>query len=184
MAIPNKPTLTDPPPAPVRGEDQTTFANKANALVAWYSTNVTDLTNAIDWQDVVFTEVDTRAGNAETAATTAEDAATAATGAANFQDKWSNASGSASSGGSYSHSGSVWLLLVDVSDITLTEPSDTNGDWLKLSTIPPVDSVAGKTGAVSLDTNDISGLGTQAENDQHIAGSSQNTNNGDITYVV
>lgn len=29
-----------------------------------------------------------------------------------------------------------------------------------------------------------SDLGTQAYNDQHIAGSSQNTNNGDITYVV
>ena len=28
------------------------------------------------------------------------------------------------------------------------------------------------------------GLGTQATNDQYIAGSSQNVNNGDVTYVV
>ena len=87
MAIPNKPTLTSPPPAPVRGEDQNTFANKANALVAWHSTNVTDLTDAIDWQDTVFTEVDTRAGDAETAASDAESALNDTLSIAGFADE-------------------------------------------------------------------------------------------------
>ena len=63
MAIPEKPTLTTPPTAPVRGEDRASFATKANAYVAFIGTNVTDLTAAIDWQDTVFTETDD-AGNA------------------------------------------------------------------------------------------------------------------------
>lgn len=57
-----------------------------------------------------------------------------------------------------------------------------------------VNKIAGKTAALgNADTLDgldstafakTADLGTQAENDQHIAGSSQNSNNGDITYVV
>ena len=63
MAIPAKPTMTTPPTAPVRGEDRSSFATKANAYVVFIRTNVTDLTAAIDWQNTVFTATDD-AGNA------------------------------------------------------------------------------------------------------------------------
>ena len=64
MAIPAKPTLTTPPTAPVRGEDRASFAAKANAYVVCIGTNVTDLTAAIDWQDTVFTAVESEAADA------------------------------------------------------------------------------------------------------------------------
>jgi hypothetical protein len=64
MAIPAKPTLTTPPTAPVRGEDRASFATKANAYVVFIGTNVTDLTAAIDWQNTVFTAVESEAANA------------------------------------------------------------------------------------------------------------------------
>ena len=64
MAIPAKPTLTTPPTAPVRGEDRASFATKANAYVVFIGTNVTDLTAAIDWQNTVFTAVESEAADA------------------------------------------------------------------------------------------------------------------------
>jgi len=64
MAIPAKPTLTAPPTAPVRGEDRASFATKANAYVVFIGTNVTDLTAAIDWQNTVFTAVESEAADA------------------------------------------------------------------------------------------------------------------------
>ena len=57
------------------------------------------------------------------------------------------------------------------------DPANTNGNFLVGDGSTFV-AENGATARASL------GLGTQATNDQHIAGSSQNTNNGDITYVV
>ena len=85
--------------------------------------------------------------------------------------------------------------------------------WGPQDVTVPVDSVAGKTGSVTLNSADVNlgsvtndaqlkqssnlsdvnsisaarnnlGLGTQATKDQYISTTSQNTNNGDITYVV
>ena len=71
MAIPAKPTLTAPPTAPVRGEDRASFATKANAYVVFIGTNVTDLTAAIDWQNTVFTAVESEAADAAQSAVNA-----------------------------------------------------------------------------------------------------------------
>jgi len=78
MAIPAKPTVTDFPPAPQRGEARNTFTTKSNNLVAHYPTFVTEMNDAIDWQDLVFTATETEATNA---ATSASDAATSETNA-------------------------------------------------------------------------------------------------------
>ena len=55
MPLPPKPILTPAPDAPVRGEDQTTFANKANDFVAWQANDLRpDLQDALDWTDGAF----------------------------------------------------------------------------------------------------------------------------------
>ena len=71
MAIPEKPTLTTPPAAPIRGQDPTVFANRTNAYLAFIATNVSQLTAAIDWQNTVFTATESEATSAETSASTA-----------------------------------------------------------------------------------------------------------------
>jgi len=73
MAIPEKPTLTTPPAAPVRGQDPTTFASRTNAYLAFIASNVTDLTAAIDWQNTVFTATEIEATNAEADAFSASE---------------------------------------------------------------------------------------------------------------
>jgi len=73
MAIPEKPTLTTPPAAPIRGQDPTVFANRTNAYLAFISSNVSDLTAAIDWQNTVFTATEIEATNAEADAFSASE---------------------------------------------------------------------------------------------------------------
>ena len=89
MAIPEKPTLTTPPAAPIRGQDPTVFANRANAYLAFITSNVSDLTAAIDWQNTVFTAVESEAVDAAQSAVDAADqaglASTARTGAETAQ---------------------------------------------------------------------------------------------------
>ena len=123
MAIPEKPTLTAPPVAPVRGEDRSSFATKANNYIVFIGTNVTDLTEAINWQNTVFTAVEDAASATLINANRADAAAAVASAGVNFQGKWSNASGSASGGGSYEYEGGLWLLLSDVANIAANEPA-------------------------------------------------------------
>jgi len=170
MAIPEKPTLTTPPAAPIRGQDPTVFANRANAYVIFIVTNVTDLTAAIDWQNTVFTATETEATNAAqsvvdaaaevvlaadqvtlaegqvtlaegqvilasdqvTLATEqkdlAETAATIAEATANFVGPWASLSGSLNVPAVVLHAGSYWQLLVNLADVTASEPG-VSGDW-------------------------------------------------------
>jgi len=77
MSIPSKPTITHPPNSlPTKGENPVTFSNNINNLVAWYPDLTDNLVNSIDWMDVVFTEVETRATNAAASATESENWAT------------------------------------------------------------------------------------------------------------
>ena len=59
--------------------------------------------------------------------------ANAATGAVNYKGAWSDASGAAEQGSSYSHNGSEWTLLVNLTDITSVPPSLGNSaTWKKV----------------------------------------------------
>ena len=71
---------------------------------------------------------------ANDSADTAQQAAEAAAGSANFQGEWSTLTGAALKGVSVANFGRIWLLLVNLADVTLSEPSDTNSDCLLLST--------------------------------------------------
>lgn len=66
--------------------------------------------------------------------------AIAAQGYANFQGNWSIATGAWDKGNSFRHSGTTWALLVDVTDITTSEPSATNSDWQRI--IDDLDAIA------------------------------------------
>ena len=59
-----------------------------------------------------------------------ETAAELATGVINYRGRWDEQTGAATAGGTYEYEGAIWLLLVDVADIALSEPSRENTDWL------------------------------------------------------
>jgi len=128
MAIPEKPTLTAPPAAPIRGQDPTVFANRTNAYLAFITSNVSDLTAAIDWQNTVFNET-------EADSVSAVNAAAIAQASANFAGLWSSLTGSLDVPASVFHSDNYWQLLVDLADVTASEPG-VSADW-KVSSLAP-----------------------------------------------
>ena len=113
--------------------DPTTFSDRADSFVV----------SMVEWSaeaNTIIGQMNADIAQANTDATTASNSATAAAAAGNFQGAWSSATGAASAGESYSHNSSVWALVVAAADITATEPSASNSDWVLLSA-PDVSSI-------------------------------------------
>jgi hypothetical protein len=62
----------------------------------------------------------------------AESAAEVAQSAANFKGKWSDLTGALNIPSSVENDGSLWVLLVDLADVTSSEPTSFNTDWLDM----------------------------------------------------
>lgn len=60
-------------------------------------------------------------------------AAESVDGSANYVGKWEDLTGAYSLGVSVLHNDFTWLLLVDLANIALSEPTDLNTDWKKLA---------------------------------------------------
>lgn len=73
---------------------------------------------------------------ADAAAGRSEDAANKSTASANLKGEWSNLIGQLTLPSSVYHNGLFWALLVDLADVTLSEPSELNPDWALMQTIP------------------------------------------------
>lgn len=76
-------------------------------------------------------ELNTYTGEVNATASTINAAATSAPASANFLGAWSDLTGAASVPASVVHSGSVYLLISNVADVTQSEPGVSN-DWAEL----------------------------------------------------
>lgn len=148
-----RPVIPDLPAAPVRGEDFSVFATKANAhvaaLPAW-----TSQTNALGaWVETEAdrsqteanraaaeavtatnqaTEATTQADRAETEADTALAHAQSAAATAGYLGEWSSLTGSVTAPASVGHLNRIWVLnAASLADITTSEPGVTS-DWIEL----------------------------------------------------
>ena len=120
-------TITALPTPPSRGDDPTTFATRADALLGALPTFVTE-NNA---QAAV---VNAAAATASSAAVTASAAATTAAGAANFKGAWSSLSGALSIPASVSHAGQIWVLVSNLANVATATPG-VSAAWVQ--TYPP-----------------------------------------------
>ena len=87
-----------------------------------------------------------------------EDYSLLAAAYANYVGLWSSLSGSLDIPASVFHDGTFWQLLVNIVDVTASEPAVSNTDWQPIGAT--VTSVAGKTGDVTLAISDVGGLQT------------------------
>ena len=71
--------------------------------------------------------------NVESLNSSAQLSANTAIGAANYKGEWSSLSGAISKPASVSHNGLLWLLINDLSNIELSEPSPSNPDWMQIT---------------------------------------------------
>lgn len=72
---------------------------------------------------------------------------------ASYKGRWIDLTGALNIPASVEHTGTMWQLLNNLADVTLSEPSGTNTDWLAIGAT--VTTVNGKAGAVVLNTDDI-----------------------------
>lgn len=140
------PNIT-PLPVPPTREDAETFAVRADAyLLALQAVFAPEL-------NLLRSEFLTLASNSEDAKNAAEAAATLADAAASagllgyFVGVWSTLSGSLAKPASTYHSGKFWLLVTDLANVALSEPSGSNPDWMDAQLVR--ETGATFTGAVS-----------------------------------
>lgn len=109
------------PAAPVRGEDRTTFANKANAWVEYMPTFTSQVNSAGDW---VNEQATLMAGYVATSQASSE----VAMGGANYKGAWSALTGALNMPASVSHGGLLYLLNTNLADVTLKTPG-VDPEW-------------------------------------------------------
>ena len=154
--------LTVLPEAPVRGDVPATFATKANAFVAALPTLRTEINNAGVHFDGVDTSVNANRIAAELAETNAETAETntlllsdSVIATANFKGNWSDLTGALNKPASVANHGLVWLLLNNLADVTLSEPTSSNTDWLIAVSPPTSASLSVAVGAKGVTAGNV-----------------------------
>ena len=136
-------TVDELPPAPVRGTDGV-FRQIAVAFVlslAKFRAQLVALGQNVYDNALKAFNFAMACGQAVVDATAqalrAESAATAAAALANFQGPWPSLSDSLSTPASVSNSGAIWLLNTDLEDVTLSEPTEDNTDWVRFTLFEP-----------------------------------------------
>lgn len=120
-------------PTPPSSTDIDNFATRADAFVVAQDNMQPELNTLSDQMNVVANETNDNAQLADDKATEAEASAILAQGTANNKGAWSTLSGALNIPASVNHTGSVWVLNVNIADITASEPTAINTDWTEIS---------------------------------------------------
>lgn len=130
MPAPTPPSTPPSVPAtPNRLEGQDTFNTKAFAWNDWFAPFTAWLETVLAYIVDAIALVEDRATAAAASALAALNSATSAAAVANFKGLWSGLTGAQLKGISVLHSGAYWVLLNDLANVALSEPSPTNTDW-------------------------------------------------------
>jgi hypothetical protein len=104
------PTISTLPTAPARTQDQTTFRINADNFVAAQQPFVDEANVLGTWMN--------------------DNTSTIVGIGTGYVGNWSDQTGAANIPYSTAHNGAIWVLVSNVADITLSEPSGSNSDWI------------------------------------------------------
>lgn len=120
MAAPQITTYTGD--VPVRTQDQTTFSNNTANLLTWWPNSVPETNTAVAFVNDRAIEINSIS---QSTASLSDTIVTAS----NFKGDWASLSGALNVPATVYHDGIYWQLLINVSDVTGSEPSLTNTEW-------------------------------------------------------
>ncbi len=124
------------PPAGQRGvQTRDDFVTTQEAFQDHLVVNTVDEMNTLGSQmDSTAQDVNNDAQTAVDAKNDAEDSAVASASSANNKGDWSALTGALDIPASVSHANKIWVLDVNLADVTASEPSSANTDWTVSST--------------------------------------------------
>lgn len=138
-----------PLPTPPSRQDPANFANRADAFLGALPTFAAEA-NAL--QADVNDKQQAAANSATAAANSAANAYNSqlvAAGASNYKGEWSTLTGALSVPASVSHNGSLWVLKVNLANVSTSQPG-VSSDWLQISKPQPTGDVVGTTDSQTL----------------------------------
>ena len=106
------------------------FSDNADYFAAYFASTPTDYNTFATQVNSVRAETNGFKDDAAASAGLAESYADLAADTANFKGAWSGLAGSLNTPAVVGHDGVNWQLLTNLADVTLSEPSITNPDWL------------------------------------------------------
>lgn len=125
-----------PPADPPTRSDPDNFRERADEFVDWQANDFPDEINGFITELNTFVdEVNETSDTINTNTAIGLDAKNVSLAAANFKGSWEDLTGSLSIPSSVEHGGEFWMLLTNLVDVTLSEPSVSNTDWAKI-TVP------------------------------------------------
>lgn len=98
---------------------------------------------------------ETNAATSETNAAASAAAAASSATTANFVGEWSSLTGVLNVPAVVLHNNVYWNLLVNLPDVTASEPSDVNPDWARVTSLNPIEPYSETLAVVSLEDIDL-----------------------------
>ena len=120
-----------PADLPSRAEPAT-FSARTDATIVWEKEFRDVLAASIPFYEGTVTDSEQAVKDAEAQVALAATAATVAASSANFVGAWSGLTGALNIPASVSHSGSIWILNVNLANVRTSEPASANGDWVSV----------------------------------------------------
>lgn len=108
--------------------DWTTY--QANVLVSSINTSIGEFNIDFGLVNKAKDDAETAATNAANSAAESDVSAQVSASSAGYKGEWSTLTGAANKPYSVSHNGAFWQLANDLTDVTLSEPSGANSDWV------------------------------------------------------
>lgn len=122
--------ITPLPTPPSRSDSPSTFADDADVFIAALPDFVTEANALATEVNGYQSSASSSATAASSSATAASASATAAASSANYKGEWSSLTGALAKPATVSHNGAFWVLLNNLANVTTSQPSPSNTDWL------------------------------------------------------
>ena len=142
MTAPLIPVYTGDPPQ--RTQPQEVFSQNVDSFLSYQLPLASSYNAMAGYINGLALQVDSDS----VAAAASAAAAAASASALNYSGVWSSLSGALSLGSSVEHKSAIWLLKVDLVDVSASEPGVTS-DWLVINGVRFVEPVAGGILSVS-----------------------------------
>ena len=136
---------------PLIGQPKKQYTDNANDFVLWLSTEAGFAVQV----EALAAWFEAEGASAEQVLADAQSASNVALAAVNFVGRWEDQTGALAESSSVSHNGILWIAEEDIADVTASEPSGSNTDWIAADSGQQIEDRSSNTALRVYDTGKI-----------------------------